>query len=97
MLEIKGTVRGKIAEAIVQHQRVVGDNFVTDVSSTIDTILSIPELAIVDREAKLPSVNHNWRPLGTEMSLDDIFDSGQTMAQETMVDMGWIKEVTDSK
>lgn len=58
-------------------------------------ILAIPELAIVDRKAKLPSLNHNWIPLGTEMSLDDIFDGGQRMAQETMLGMGWVKEVAN--
>lgn len=60
-----------------------------------EAILSIPELAIVDREAKVPQ----RQKLGDGDLLlraedkNDIYLNGQLIAQEHMLKAGWAKEV----
>ena len=60
-----------------------------------DNILSIKELAIVDREAELPKCDVEYNPLacGPEDDTDNCYRSGWDEAQQVMLKAGWRKEV----
>ena len=71
------------------------------IADFVDQILSIPEMAIVDREAKLPSFDVNkvvaeiksphWLSLGEKIGFDIII----SLTQEAIRKEGWVKEVKD--
>jgi len=73
MLEIRDRVKVEILKAIVE----------SEPEEIVSAILSIPELAIVDRDAEL-SRNH-WE--------NEDMQRGWDIAQKVMVKGGWVKEV----
>jgi len=64
----------------------------TDVNDYIRQILSIPELAIVDRKAKMPSPYILTDSLG---NLNDDFGLGTLRQKQILSQAGWVKEVKD--
>jgi len=58
----------------------------------IDQILSIPELAIVDRKAELPENPYNPNKRGFTAQLSAYSDG-----QQDMLKAGWVREVKNDK
>lgn len=62
------------------------------VYETIDSLLAIPEIAIVDREAELPEFNPPFHIKGTVAG--DIARAWHERTQQDMLKAGWVKEAT---
>lgn len=101
MSEIKDRVKKRVAIIIFEHEqkRVIKkfgvkklkdwDRLSVEIKNTwlelIEEILSISELAIVDREAK----PHKY----TSLLLSNDYIEGTQHAQQDMLKAGWVKEV----
>jgi len=94
----KETIRDYLAHQFIMgrlyHRTATHEN-VEAIERDMERILSIPELAIVDREAELPKCDVEYNPLacGAEDDTDNCYRSGWDEAQEAMLKAGWIKEV----
>lgn len=102
MSEIKDKVRGEIALCklcndygmtedamkLCIEQDKIRQNHIDDAYKFASKLLSIPELAIVDRDAELPKIDPH------RLS-DSAFDYG--LAQEDMVNAGYVLEVKDAR
>lgn len=107
MSEIRNKIKEYFKESkrtIIAHSRDESmsltekrENIELEEDHFIDQILSIPELAVVDREAELPKIIEQKPKLGTiaetlylkqEVKL-------QKKAQQDMLKAGWVKEIKD--
>lgn len=90
--KLRAKAHDTVYGTIIKHRRdiEVGSHALTD------KVLSSPEIAVVDREAKCPQ-----RPKLAEArphytgTRSDCYALGQADAQEKMIKEGWIREVPD--
>jgi len=90
MTEIRDKVRERVATIIrysLKNLILISDDDKEKLLQSADEILSIPELAIVDREAKLPEVEGKYGSM-TATSCRN--------AQIDMLNAGWVKEIKDT-
>ena len=93
--EIRDRVREEIAEKICNGCPIHDDCFNSDseyrqcyIDEPIDAILAIPELAIVDRKAKLPPC-----PIKVDCIETGLLHQQYLLAQQSMLQAGYVKEV----
>lgn len=97
MSEIRDKVKGKIGEVI---DRYAGYSMQDDpdqwMRDQLEEILSIPELAIVDRDAELPRiVSIPPNPETHSQDYKDGYVDGQQVYQLIMQKVGYVKEIKD--
>lgn len=99
MSEIKDKVKVKIDLLVRARKELDYDDYCIGFNDygLANEILSIPELAIVDREAKVPQREKlaEGALLLQAQDKNDIYLNGQLFAQEKMLGERWAKEVTD--
>jgi len=85
MSEIRDRVRTQFRDILRQHLEAYQQMGLGASERAIYQILSIPELAIVDREAELP--DYRMEPYEVHRTIQK--------AQKDMLKAGWVKEVKE--
>ena len=101
MSEIRDKVIYQLANILVNYE-VDKDH---SLNRSVDKILSIPELVVVDREAKLPKDIYNELlacPKSVQRAIETpsdlfIYLTGEYDAQLDMLKAGWVKEVKEAR
>ena len=92
MSEISGGVRANLIHWLVHYDHLVEQGSPTMVSETIDQILAIENLAIVDRDAELPTNPWHQNGIKYRNGLEDqriVYER----AQQDMLKAGWVREI----
>lgn len=89
-LEIRNRVKEKLGDMVLH---LTYDEYLS--AQDTEEILSISELAVVDRDAKCPVRRKPESRSYTEPRERDIYLQGQLDAQGDMIKGNWVKEVKD--
>jgi len=96
MSKIRDRVKEKVANVVWPNWRNLANYHQIKVFEDVDEILSIPELAIVDREAELPLTLSNEKMArafgGYDFRTSDMREVCKA-EQKNMLKAGWVKEV----
>lgn len=100
MSEIRDNAREKISRILCSVDKGLAGRAVNRKPYLLkaDKILSIPELAVIDRKAELPwnediPKEFNELACGAEDDSDNVSRRAYMLAQQDMLKGGWVKEV----
>ena len=82
MSEIRDRAKARVKGLIYTYKRVKDADLTDDLANQI---LSIPELAIVDKRAELPKL----------VSTNDMAKTGERVGRYNLLQAGWVKEVKE--